>query len=170
MQRSTDAGKAYRPGTSSHFRTSVVQIKFTLVRSNDPIIISCIIHLPAHLRNCFVCSSFSFCLQDLSILHFSGDNDLAFCFVVVQSLSCVQLFVTPWTTACQAYLSFTISQNLLKLISIESVVASNHLILCHPLLLLPSIFSSLRVFSSELALHIKWLKDWNFNFSISPFK
>ena len=76
--------------------------------------------------------------------------------------------MTPWTAACQAYQIFTISQNLLKLISIESVVTSNHHILCHPLLLLPSIFPSFRVFSSELALHIRWLKDWSFNFSISP--
>ena len=136
-----------------------MQIKCTFVRSNDPIIISYVIHLPAHLGNYFVCSSFSFCLQDLSILHFSADNDFAFFFVVVQSLSCVRLFVTPWSTACQAYLSFTISQNLLKLISIESVMASNHLTLCHPLLFLPSIFPSFRVFSSELALHIRWLKD-----------
>ena len=110
----------------------------------------------------------SFISQDLSILHFSADNDLAFFFVVVRSLSCVRLSVTPWTAACQAYWTFTISQNLLKLISIESVVASNHLVLCHPLLLLPSIFPSFRVLSSELALHIRWLKDWNFNFSISP--
>ena len=76
--------------------------------------------------------------------------------VVDQSLSRGRLFVTPWTTVCQASLSFTISQSLLKLMSIESVVPSNHLMLCHPLLLLPSIFPSIRVFSSELALHIRW--------------
>ena len=76
---------------------------------------------------------------------------------VVHSLSCVHLFVTPWTVALQAFLSFTICQSLLKLTSIESVMASNHLILCHPLLLLCSIFSS-RIFSSELALHIRWPK------------
>ena len=70
-------------------------------------------------------------------------------FVVVQSLSCVQLFATPWTAARQAFLSFAISQNLLKLMSIESVMPSNHLILCRPLLLLPSIFPSIRVFSHE---------------------
>ena len=85
--------------------------------------------------------------------------------VVVQLLSHVQLFVTPWATACQASLSFTI---LFKLMSIESVMPSNHLILCHPLLLLPSIFPSIRVFSSESALRIRWSKHWNFNFSISP--
>ena len=74
-------------------------------------------------------------------------------FLVVQPLSCVQLYVSPWTAACQAFLSFTISQSLLKLMSIESVMPSNHLILCHPLLLLPSIFPSIRIFSTELALH-----------------
>ena len=72
--------------------------------------------------------------------------------VVAQSLSHVQLFATPWTAACQASLSFTISQSLIKLMSIELVMSSNHLILCHPLLLLPSIFPSIRVFSNELVL------------------
>ena len=86
---------------------------------------------------------------------------------VVQSLSCVWLFVTPWTAAHQASLSFTISCSLPKIMPIESV-PSNHLILCHPLLLLPSIFPSIRVFSSESALHIRGLKYWSFNFSISP--
>ena len=78
--------------------------------------------------------------------------------VVAQLLSRVQLFVTPGTTACQASLSFTFSRSLLKLMSIESVMPSNHLILCHPLLLLPSIFPSIRVFSNELALRVKWPK------------
>ena len=87
----------------------------------------------------------------------------------VQSLSCVRLFVTSWTSACQASLSITNSQSLLKLMSIESVMPSNHLILCCPLLLLLSIFPSIRVFSSELILHIRWLKYWSFRFSISPF-
>ena len=82
-------------------------------------------------------------------------------------LSCVQLFVTPWTTACQASLSFTISQSVLKLMSIESVMPSSHLMLCHPLLL-PSIFPSIRVFSSESVLHIRWPEYWSFSFSISP--
>ena len=86
--------------------------------------------------------------------------------VVVQSLSHVRLFATPWTKACQASLSFTISWSLLKLTSIESVMPSNHLILCHPLLLLPSIFPSIRIFPSESALFIKWSKYWSF--SISP--
>ena len=75
---------------------------------------------------------------------------------VVKSLSCVRLFVTPWTAARQASLSFTISWSLLKLIFIESVMPSNHLVLCHPLLLLPSILPSIRVFSNELALCIRW--------------
>ena len=88
--------------------------------------------------------------------------------VVVRSFSCVQLFATPWTAAHQASLSFTISQSLLKFMSIESVMLSNHLILCHPLLLLPSIIQSIKVFSNELALCIRWLKYWNFNFSIRP--
>ena len=87
---------------------------------------------------------------------------------VVQSLSCVWLFVTPWTTARQASLPITSSQSLLKLVSIESVMPFNHLILCRPLLLLPSVFPSIRVFSNESALCIRWPKDWSFSFSISP--
>ena len=85
-----------------------------------------------------------------------------------QSLSCVQLFVTPWTAAHQASLSITNSQGSLKLMSIELVMPSNHLILCRPRLLLPSIFPSIRVFSNESALHIRWPKYWSFSFSISP--
>ena len=88
----------------------------------------------------------------------------------VQSLSHVQLFATPWPSAHQASLSFTISRSLLKLMSVELVMPPNHLILCHPLLLLPSIFPSIRVFSSELALHIKWPKYWSFSFRISSSK
>ena len=87
----------------------------------------------------------------------------------VQSLNRVRLFATPWTAACQASLSITNSWSLLKLMSIELVMPSNHLILCHPLLLLPSIFPSIRVFSNESVLHIRWAKDWSFSFSISPF-
>ena len=86
----------------------------------------------------------------------------------VQSLSRVRLFKTPWTTACQASLSITNSQNLLKLMSIESVMPSDHLILHRPLLLPPSIFLSIRVFSSESVLPIRWPKYWSFSFSISP--
>ena len=96
--------------------------------------------------------------ESLIILQFSS----------VQSLSRVQLFVTPWTAARQVSLSITNSQSLLKLKSIESVMPSNHLILCRPLLLPPSIFPSIRVFSNESVLHITWPKYWSFSFSISP--
>ena len=86
----------------------------------------------------------------------------------MKSLSHVRLLATPWTAAHQASLSFTISQTLLKPMSIELVMPSNHLILCHPILLLPSIFPSIRVLSNELALHIRWPNYWRFSFSISP--
>ena len=88
--------------------------------------------------------------------------------VKMKSLSHVQFFTTPWTAARQASLSFTISQSLLKFISIDSVMPSNHLILCCPLLLLPSIFPSTRVFSSESAFLIRWSKDWSFSLSTCP--
>ena len=100
---------------------------------------------------------------------FIGLADRLLFLVVVQLLSRIRLFVTPWTAACQASLFFTVSQSLLKLMSIESVMLSNYLILCHPLLFLPSIFSSIRVFSSELSLCIRWPKYWSFSFSIHPF-
>ena len=86
----------------------------------------------------------------------------------VQSLSRVWLFATPWTAAHQASLSITNSPSLLKLMSIKSVMPSNHLILCHPLLLLPSNFPSIRVFSKESVFHIRWPKYWSFSFNISP--
>ena len=86
----------------------------------------------------------------------------------VQSLSRVRLFVTPWTAARQASLSITNSRSLLKLMSIMSVIPSHHLILCHPLLLLPSTFPSIRVFSNESVLLIRWPKYWSFSFNISP--
>ena len=86
----------------------------------------------------------------------------------VQLLSRVQLFATPWTIAQQASLSIANSRSLLKLMSIESVMPSRDIILCHPLLLLPSIFPSIRVFSNESVLHIRWPNYWNFSFSISP--
>ena len=89
-------------------------------------------------------------------------------FSSVRSLSCVWLFVTPWTAAYQAFLSITNSQSLLKLMSIELVMPSNHLILCHLLLLLPSVFPSIRVFSNESVLRIRWPKNWSFSFSNSP--
>ena len=89
-------------------------------------------------------------------------------FSSVQLLNSVRLFVTPWTAARQASLSITNSRSLLKLMSIESLMPSNHLILCRPLLLLPSIFPSIRVFSNESPLHIRWPKYWSFSFSINP--
>ena len=97
----------------------------------------------------------------------------SFCFFIgihmyFSSVSHIQLFVTPWTAAYQAYLSITNSWSLLKLMSIDLVMRSKHLILCHPLLLPPSIFLSIRVFSSESVLRIRWPKYWSFSFSISP--
>ena len=89
-------------------------------------------------------------------------------FSSVQSLSCVWIFATSWTAACQASLSITNSQSLLKLMSIQSVMPSNHLILCHPFLLLPSIFPSIKVYSNESVLCIWWPKYWSFSFNISP--
>ena len=90
------------------------------------------------------------------------------CFSSVQLLSCVRLFATPWIAARQASLSITNSRSSLKLMSIELVMPSSHLILCRPLLLLPPIPPSIRVFSNESALHMRWPKYWNFSFSISP--
>ena len=91
-------------------------------------------------------------------------------FSSVQSLSCIWLFATPWITARQASLSITNSQSSLRLTSIESVMSSSHLILCRPLLLLPPIPLSIRVFSSESTLRMRWPKYWSFSFSIIPFK
>ena len=88
--------------------------------------------------------------------------------VIVQWLSGVQLIVTPWTALCQASLSYTISQSLLKLMSTQLVMSSNHLILCHPLLLWTSVFLSIRIFFNESVLCIRWPKYWSFSFSISP--
>ena len=101
-------------------------------------------------------SEFTFCNSSICIVIF------------VQSLSRVQLFVTPWTAALQASLFFNISWSLFKLMFIESVMSSNHLIFCHPLLLLPSSFSSIRVFSNESAFHMRWPNYWSLSFSISP--
>ena len=95
-------------------------------------------------------------------------NLFIFCCCCSVLLSCIQVLVTPWTTACQAPLSFTISQNLLRFMSIESVILSNIFIFSHPLLLLPSIFPSIRVFSNKLTLDTRWSKYWSFSFSISP--
>ena len=91
-------------------------------------------------------------------------------FSSIQSLNCVRLFAIPWTAVCRASLSITNSQSLLKLMSIESVMPSSHFILCRSLLLPPSIFPSIRVFSNESVLHTRWPKYWSFSFSISPSK
>ena len=96
------------------------------------------------------------------------DDGLLWVVIVVESLSCVRLFVIPWTAARQSSLSITNSHSLLKLMSIKPVMPSNYLILCHPHLLLPSIFPSIRVFSNKSVLHIRWPKYWSFSFSISP--
>ena len=105
----------------------------------------------------------------VSVLVPSSYKDIShFGLVVVQSLSHVQLLVTPWTAACQARLSFIISQSLFRFMSIESVISSNHLILCRPLLLLPSTFPSIRVFSNEMDLRIRWPQYWSVSFSLSP--
>ena len=105
-----------------------------------------------------VCTSRAYCLC------------LFICFSSVQSLSRVQLFATPWIAACQASLSITNSRSSLRLMSIESVMPSSHLILCRPLLLLPPIPPSIRVFSDESSLCMRWPKYWSFSFSISPSK
>ena len=119
----------------------------------------------------------SLCLTSLSMamsrsIHVAAKRHMKRCFISIQLLSCVRLFVTPWTAARQASLSITNSQSPPKPMSIVSVMPSNHLILCRPLFLLPSIFPSIRErlpsFSNESALHIRWPKHWSFNFSISP--
>ena len=107
-------------------------------------------------------------LEYLRIWAIRSNDEILQSIVTVQSRNRVQLFVTPWTAAHHASLSFTISQTLLKLMSTESVMPSNRLTFCHPLLLLPSIFPSIRVPSNESALHIGWPKYWSFSFSISP--
>ena len=101
-------------------------------------------------------------------INYWGDHFTIYQFSLVQSLSHVQLFVTSWTAACQTSLSITNSQSLFKLMSTKSVMPSNHLILCFPLLLLPSVFPRIRVFSNESVLHNKWRKCWSFSFTISP--
>ena len=95
-------------------------------------------------------------------------KSFAYEYHVVQSLRCVQLFANPWTVARQASLSFTISQSLLRFMSIELVMLFNHLVFCRLLLPLPSVFSSIKVFSNKSALHLRWPKYWSFSFSISP--
>ena len=120
-------------------------------------------YINMHLPRVYTCSS---SWTWFSLLSISITNMIRFS--SVQSLSCVRLFTTPWTTACQASLSITNSQSSLKPMSIESMMPSNHLILHYPLLLLPSIFPSIRVFSNESILHIRWLEYWSFSFNISP--
>ena len=115
--------------------------------SNRPVVLSQV--LSGHIT-----SQVKFIIFSVPLIAFSS----------VQSLSCVCFFVTPWTAACQASLSITNSQSLLKLMSIKLVMPSNHLIFCH-ILLLPSIFPSIRVFSNESVLHIRWPKYWSFSFS-----
>ena len=111
-----------------------------------------------------------FCRFGIGLLSSIPRDDNIFTLTSVQSLIRVWLFVTPWTAACPASLSITNSQSLLKLMSVESVRPSNHLILCQPLLLLPSVFPRIRVFSNESVFRIRWPKYWSFSFSISPSK
>ena len=105
-----------------------------------------------------------FCIPEIKTIW----SRLIILFVVLQSFSRIQLFATPWTAARQSFLSFTISWSLLKLKSTESVMPSNHLVLCRPLVLLPSMFPSITVFPNESVLRIRWPKDWSFSLSISP--
>ena len=123
-------------------------------------------------KSCLIlCDPTDYCPPSSSVLHYLLEFLLIFIYIEfssVQSLSCVWLFATPWTAACQASLSITNSWSLLKLTSIELVMPSNHLILCHPLLLLCSVFPSIRVFSNETVLCIRWPKYWSFSFCISP--
>ena len=132
--------------------------------------------LPMLLNKTAIVSCCSMLL--INIFRSTSSNMLRKCFcqvlsdllyvVVIQSLSCAWPFVTPWMAARQDSLSFTNSQSLLKLMAIESVMPPSHLILCHPLLLLPSIFPRIRVFSNESVLRIRWPKCWSFSISISP--
>ena len=119
------------------------------------------------LWGCHMCCKRFNCVLGLHLLDVNSIPSPRL-FSLVQLLSRVWLFATSWTAARQASLSITNSQSLLNLMSIESVMPSNHLILCHPLLLLFSIFPSIRVFSNESALHIRWPKYWSFSFNISP--
>ena len=116
-----------------------------------------------------VCISYALFTNLYKILKFSSDRNENYVLQFI-SVSQSRLFVTPWTAARQASLSNTNSQSPPKPMSIESVMTSDHLILCHPFLLLTSIFPSIRVFSNESALHIRWPKDWSFSFNISPSK
>ena len=114
----------------------------------------------------YICITYNifFCI----LVYYKILNTVPYTISSVQLLSPVRRFVTPWTAAHQASMSITNSQSLLKLMSIESVMPFNHLILCRPLLLLPSVFPSIRVFSNESTLRMRWPKYWSFSFSISP--
>ena len=131
----------------------------------------CFIHLICSRKTISFLSVVSLLFSWLSFF-FNPKNLICEWFLIqfssVQSLSCVRLFVTPWSAARQASLSITNSRSLLKHMSIESVMPSSHLVLCCPLLLLPSIFPSIRVFSNESSLSIRWPKYWSFSFNISP--
>ena len=126
------------------------------------VIISAVINIGVHMSLSILV--FSVCMPSSGI----AGSSVQFC--SVQSLSWGQLFATPWITACQASLSITNSRSSLRLMSIESVMPSSHLILCHPLLLLPPIPPSIRVFSNESTLCIRWPKCWSFSFSVIPSK
>ena len=122
-----------------------------------------------HFNKCYLIRKPTFKLLSFKILPFKTMAGFTFSwFSSVQSLSCVQLFVTPWAAARQASLSVTNSWSLLQLTSVESVMPSNHLILCRPLLLPPSIFPSIRVFADGSVLLIRWPKYWSFSINISP--
>ena len=144
-------------------------LSYLLSKKNFSLIIT-FLQLNTAIISLYQSDSFQILLLSSSALLFHWNH----CFRVqhqlssVQSLSRVGLFVTPWTTACQASLSITNSRSPPKPMSIELVIPSNHLILCRHLLLLPSIFSSIRVFSNESALHIRWPECWSFSFNISP--
>ena len=141
--------------------------KFKRFRSQSPFYSSYLVSLFNSSRDWFLAFQLRLCLKAIivtSFLHFFPKRGYS----SVQSLSHVRLFATPGTTAYQASLSITNSQSLLKLMSIESVMPSNHLIFCHPLLLPPSIIPNIRIFSNESVLHIRWPKDCNFGFNICP--
>ena len=118
--------------------------------------------------SCYIINYFFTCLISLEFEHLECNYHICATVQFSSVTLVVSDSVTPWTVACQAFLSITSSWSLLKLMSIESVMPSNHLILCHPLLLPPSIFPSIRVFSKKSVLHIRWPKYWSFSFSISP--
>ena len=135
--------------------------------SHSPLFTECWL-LTGKLGFWFVELFFFFSKQQHISIFLKLSEYLRFLFTWVLSLSQVQLFTAPWTAACQGSLSITNSQSLLNFMSIKLVMPTNHFILCHPLLLLPSILPSIRVFSDESGLGIRWLKYWTFSFSISP--